>query len=397
MAVVSAGLRGAAVVIRQLARASAILAPLALSALASCTTRDVYLVAGSPHPLGSSGGSDGGHADASIDASEHDAACTVVTLHPLPSLGLYLMLDQSPGAQAQWGAVSSGLAAFIGDSSVAQWLDVGMQYFPLTYPFVFPAPTPNPACDATRYAIADVPIEPLSVPANTTALLASLANHGSAYGLQIGLEGLGADAPLDVALEGATSGARTWAVGGAANHGAIVLMTAGVPSNDSPTVCQTTLDGAVAAARVALSMGFSTYVIALGGPNGDMDAIAAAGGTGQSYPALSSSDVTVSLLQNRGYGLPLRRGRDLGRRHGAASNGSRRLPHDLPSGAQCLGLSATRRRARSRGSARRMVHRGSGCRCRRETLPEHLPAGSNGAARSHSRRRHELCDPGVSA
>jgi hypothetical protein len=111
------------------------------------------------------------------------------------------------------------------------------------------------------------------------------------------------ESPIDAAIQGAVDGTRDWIRANDALHpaGAVLLVTNGVATPADSVNCKPTLDNA----RLAASNGIlntppvQTYVLAVGGPNADLDAIALAGGTAAAYPVTSGADVLANLISIR--------------------------------------------------------------------------------------------------
>jgi hypothetical protein len=139
------------------------------------------------------------------------------------------------------------------------------------------------------------------LPDNATALTTSIANHKpsdlatflrNTFFLNLDI------VPTDAALTGAVLGAREWATAHASNHAksVVLLVTTGVPTTSA--LCMPSLD----AAKLAAANGFlqspsvPTYVLDVGGPNSDLDAIAREGGTDHAYSAASGTATSTDLL-----------------------------------------------------------------------------------------------------
>jgi hypothetical protein len=124
--------------------------------------------------------------------------------------------------------------------------------------------------------------------------------------------GLGADgSPRDAAIRGAILGGRQWATQNSGSHSkaVVVLVTNGVAGTGPiPPLClPPTADGGVsagAATGLRQEPRVSTYVLNVGPPNAELDAIAMAGGTDHAYPAKTSADMVTALQSIRELAVP---------------------------------------------------------------------------------------------
>jgi hypothetical protein len=266
------------------------------------------LDAGPPPPMASGGAMtlhfDGGVRDGATPTCEKQGN----PQQPQP-LGVYLMVDQSTAMQNQWAAVSAALGQFIQDSERLGNVSVGIQYYAIS-----PAEVPfgtlyqSVVCSPDPYQVPKVPIAPL--PGNTPALLGSITAQGPNF-LQplLSALGLGADgSPRDAAIRGAILGGRQWATQNSGSHSkaVVVLVTNGVAATGPiPPLCPPSVaDGAGAATGLSQEPRVSTYVLNVGPPNTELDAIAMAGGTDHAYPAKTSADMVTALQSIRELAVP---------------------------------------------------------------------------------------------
>jgi hypothetical protein len=319
---------------------SAGLASLALSVCTSaCETRGVYLVPSVSKVSGGGGStviqvSDGGHGNAAHedsgvvhatggarqekdsgpahDADGGDVSCETTRSTQVPQpLGVYVLVDQSNAMLAQWVSVSNGLQTFIAGSDELGGVSIGIQYYAISPPM---SPTPaysDIVCQSQTYATPDVEIDTL--PKNQQALVDSINLHGPTSLAQL-LNKLSLlvqfknESPIDAAILGAIDGAQTWVKKEPTQHRAalVLLVTNSVASSTDSPNCMPSVDKAAVAAESGLlnAPGVPTYVLAVGGPNPDLDAIAFKGGTGKAYPVTSGNDVLKNLIQIRQAFLP---------------------------------------------------------------------------------------------
>ncbi|HEX4338980.1 MAG TPA: hypothetical protein VH062_23900 [Polyangiaceae bacterium] len=324
-----------------LSRHSVVIAAVLGTAFAGCETRSVFLV---PHAQVSAGGSavihlpdagsggrkvhvdagsGGGGASAGGDVSTTDTgaprnddggdvACETTRNQQIPQpLGVYVIVDQSNAMLQKWDAVSAGLQTFISGSDELGGVSVGIQYYALSPATSSPDPYLSYVCDWHSYVNPDIPIAGL--PTNQQPLLGSIANHGPLSlvalfnNLSLALT-LTHESPIDSAIEGAVQGARDWMTANAAQQPAavVLLVTNQVASStDSPNCLPSAEKAAIAAsAGIINTPTVPTYVLAVGGPNEDLDAIARAGGTNAAYPVTNGADVLANLISIRQAFLP---------------------------------------------------------------------------------------------
>jgi hypothetical protein len=215
---------------------------------------------------------------------------------------MYVMYDQSRSMNdetptgTKWTDVEAALIGFMNDPS-SEGIGVGIGYFP----FVDPA-APITCCESAGcflpiscggfgpcvelipglagycegadaclpdlYSTPDVPIEPITpvVPRIT----ASLAAHGPSGGT-----------PTAPALQGALNYTIPWATANPDRKTIVVLATDGNPSGCAGNGVQDVAN--VAASGVNSTPSVQTFVIGVGSSLTSLNAIAAAGGTGQAF------------------------------------------------------------------------------------------------------------------
>jgi hypothetical protein len=318
-------------------RAALIASSLLFVCPVACETRNVFLV-----PKGGSGGAagnitvvpnnDAGHhpsfkvdsgpppeSDAALETDSGDAAdgnsvaCETTRNPQVPQpLGVYVLVDQSYAMLTQWDSVSAALTTFIGGGDELGGVSLGIQYYALSPLLLPPEPYLTTACKWESYATPDVAIAPL--PMNQDAIFASLGIHGPSSLKQF-LDKLGltltfaaSESPIDAAIQGAIEGARAWVSANAASQpaAAVLLVTNLIATEtDSPT-CLPTREKAMAAAAAGISgkPAVPTYVLAVGGPNSDLNDIAFKGGTGNAHAVTSGVNVLDALISIRQLVLP---------------------------------------------------------------------------------------------
>ncbi|HVW29327.1 MAG TPA: hypothetical protein VHC69_28365 [Polyangiaceae bacterium] len=241
-----------------------------------------------------------------------DLACVTTRAPQVPQpLGVYMIIDQSYAMLAQWAAVSAGLQTFISGSDELGGVSIGIQYYAISPPASATPAYSDIVCLPETYETPDVPMAAL--PMNQQPLLDSINLHGPTSLAQL-LSKLSLlvqfknESPIDAAILGATQRARDWVTeNGSQNPAAVVLLvTNGVASSTDSPNCMPSVEKAALAAEAGLINGpsVSTYVLAVGGPNSDLDQIAMNGGTSHAYPVTSGSDVLTNLIQIRQAFLP---------------------------------------------------------------------------------------------
>jgi hypothetical protein len=222
--------------------------------------------------------------------------------------------------KAKWESVKLALTQFVKDTDGLGKVSVGLQFY-AKVPNVLEMPTPTPEeyqrrlCDPNEYVLPDVPIIP------TADAYAQVERSLTAHGPNIVealvqfLIGLGfpdtvtSESPIGPAIRGAVQGARDWVSANEREQrkGVVLLVTDRIAPLDKSPVCQPTIEDAMAQASFGLlSEGpeVRTYVLGVGGPNADLDAVAVAGGTGTAYLSDQSGDLLPSLNLIRDTALP---------------------------------------------------------------------------------------------
>lgn len=236
-------------------------------------------------------GTDG---DAGADGGGDDTACSETSEKAeLLPLDMYIMLDRSRSMgwtfdsrqaasggfrspDARWGAIILALKEFLGDPK-SEGIGVGLQYFSLGEGDVM--------CDPATYKAPAIGIQPL--PTHEAQLKASL----DATELKSGT-------PTRPALRGALEHAKDWSDQHPGHNVVVVLATDGEPSGCSSNVGNVS----AAAAEYATDHGIKTYVIGIGPEVMNMDAIAAAGGTGTAFSvagATAAQDFVAAMNEIR--------------------------------------------------------------------------------------------------
>lgn len=263
------------------------------------------------HATGGAGGKEDSGSTHEDDGGELDCVTTRTPQVPQP-LGVYVLVDQSNAMLAQWTSVSNGLTTFIaGSDEELGGVSIGIQYYAITPPT---SPTPlysDIVCQWQTYETPDVAIDTL--PKNQQPLFDSINLHGPTSLAQL-LSKLSLlvqfknESPIDAAILGAIAGARTWVNMEPTQHRAavVLLVTNSVASSTDSPNCMPSVEKAADAAESGLlsGPGVPTYVLAVGGPNADLDQIALKGGTGKAYPVTSGNDVLTNLFQIRQAFLP---------------------------------------------------------------------------------------------
>ncbi|HMI89180.1 MAG TPA: vWA domain-containing protein [Polyangiaceae bacterium] len=219
----------------------------------------------------------------SIDGQGGGPVCTAIQQHEpfvrLP-IDLYFMFDRSgsmatvePGvAGTRMVAVQTAIEAFL-RAPASAWFGAGIAFFPFIPIDADGGLTPFQSCEVADYASAVVEIGDL--PANAQTIRDAIGAS----------EPLGATPALP-ALQGAVQYATARMSAHPERTVAIVLVTDG-----EPTGCQSTIDrvSEVAAAAFARTPRLRTFVLGVGPSTGNLDAIAAAGGTWKAFMATSSA------------------------------------------------------------------------------------------------------------
>jgi hypothetical protein len=220
-------------------------------------------------------------------------ACVPATVLPRRlNAALYLMVDSTTSmdltdaqqTMSRWGALAAATPLFV-DNPTNAGLSVGLDFFPE------PAPGDGSAlCAPSDYATAQVPIGALGGPGNPqgTAMTSAVAARARA-----------GNSPTTPALQGALQHARDWANSQPQVPPVnVVLVTDGQPTGC--TNSNNTPQAAALAANSALrgTPSIKTHVLAVGSAPGDLDPIAAGGGTTRAvYVAESTAAAIAAGLQ----------------------------------------------------------------------------------------------------
>jgi hypothetical protein len=198
--------------------------------------------------------------------------CFEMTVRPeLIHHNIYVLLDNSlamrstiPGGTDTWAkSVADGIEGFV-EGSYSEAVSMAIQAFPLgSAPDSCTAPYDQPAVELTR------------LPTNATSITSWLTSLPPPEGV----------APTGPALQGGIAYLKAAGSPQSVDFYSVVLI-----ASDSPAGCEPGPQGdmqALAAAGFGGTPRVSTYVIALGGVAISFDFIAAAGGTGQATPVVN--------------------------------------------------------------------------------------------------------------
>jgi hypothetical protein len=301
-----------------------------------------------PDPsMGNDAGVVGTDAGLSIKGNGATLGCGSVTqkAEPIP-LDLYVMLDDSGSmneyvnsTQTRWQAVTTALKGFVNDPNSAG-INVAVQYFGAVtqtctswtctsqncftgyhyYPWYgwwygydcecnsytcnsygWSMAGDPPYCQVSHYATPDVAMGAL--PGNAGSVSTSLNNH---YALT--------STPTLPAEQGAVQFAQNWKTANPTHTVAVVLATDGEPNDCdggcgwwSSASCFTNHVAQAAAAGYGGTPSIKTYVIGCGSSTGNLDQVAAAGGTTKAFiasDANSTSDFIAAMNAIRNTALP---------------------------------------------------------------------------------------------
>jgi hypothetical protein len=217
--------------------------------------------------------------DPSFDVCDAGAGCAShleeAVLRPL---GLYLLFDRSSSmtADAKWDKATAALRAFFGSPSGAG-LRIALGFFPAPV-----SPCQSTFYEVPRVALAELSAAPAPADAHEQALIDAIEGEAPE----------GPSTPMRAAL----LGAYEWAAERYAARGessVVLLVTDGRPEGCPGEG----LTGVTAAAAAAQAAGTHTWVVGLEGSNAaELDAIAAAGGTGEAL-MIGTASLTADLTQ----------------------------------------------------------------------------------------------------
>ena len=216
--------------------------------------------------------SDATIADASEDFPSADAACVGEPIRgEKKQSDLYMMIDNSGSMNevdmgqtiTRWQNLGQAIPVFVNDPANVDMM-VGLDFFP--------EGGNNPSCNVMDYTMANVPIDLLPGPngMQANAIIAAVNGRTRSGGT-----------PTTPALTGAIEAARTWQIAHPDRSLSVLFITDGEPTDCNPNTVAT----ASAAARAGF-MGtppIRTYVLGIGPSTGNLDSIAAAGGTTMAY------------------------------------------------------------------------------------------------------------------
>jgi hypothetical protein len=224
--------------------------------------------------IGGSGGATTGTggfviSDARISA---DAACAADAVRAVRIEGdLYMMADTSgsmdmidPGQTvSRWENLAQAIPSFVNDPANAG-IEVGLDFFP--------EGGLEASCNEVDYTMANVPIDFLPGMNNlqANAIISAVQGRMRAGGT-----------PTVPALTGALQAAKTWQMNNPRRPLSVLLLTDG-----QPTGCQGNTVASAATVAQMYATGtppIKTYVVSVGLDAGNLDAIAAAGGTTTAY------------------------------------------------------------------------------------------------------------------
>ena len=231
---------------------------------------------------GAGASSSGTGVDTVGNVNANDACATSNAGATLPPVSLVFMIDRSGsmgnGGQGQnlavrWTPVVSGLKSFFSDAASSN-LSGSLAFFPI--------PDGNDSeCTTSFY---QTPVVAMTTLPNTTAFATALDGTGPAGGT-----------PTEPALKGALDYART--IKGQGKNVAVVLATDGQPND-----CSSDVTGVGNIAQAGAGEGIKTYVIGVGPSTGNLDSIAAKGGSTSAImiPTNNPSQVSADLIKALG-------------------------------------------------------------------------------------------------
>ena len=237
---------------------------------------------------GSIGPINPGNPDAGADINlAPDAACaTTETKGEKKQVDLLMMMDSSgsmttvdPGQTlSRWDSLKTALPTFLNDMANAG-MNVGLDFFPEGTPVL---------CNASDYSMPNVPVD-LIAPNNaqTMALVTAINGRTPSNGT-----------PTTPALQGAIQTARAWQMTHPERNISVLFLTDGQPQG-----CNSSVNNAAMAAQAGTTgtPPIKTYVLGVGPDTGNLDTIAAAGGTMKAYMATGggAADLTKALADIR--------------------------------------------------------------------------------------------------
>lgn len=229
---------------------------------------------------GAGAGDDGGVGFFALgDGSVRPASCaTVSAAASMEPLDVFVALDKSGSmlADGRWPSVTTALKAFVSNQKLTG-LSIALKYFP-----------DRRLCAPDAYEVPEVGL--VALPGGAATVVASLEAQAPNGGT-----------PMAPALEGTLRAARAWA-DTHPNHRVVVLLaTDGVPDANcvgGGEAAPNDVDGvvAIAAAGATGARPIPTYVIGVGAALGDLNRVAAAGGTGSAILIDGAKNVQESFI-----------------------------------------------------------------------------------------------------
>jgi hypothetical protein len=222
--------------------------------------------------------------DASVPDAPADSTCAGEAVRAEQrQVDLYMMIDSSgsmdmidPGqTSSRWGNLAQATSKFVNDPANAG-IEVGLDFFP--------EGGLAASCSVADYTMANVPIDFLPGTQNSQANAMISAVEGR---VRVG------GTPTVPALTGVLQAAKAWQMNNPSRSLSVLFLTDG-----QPTGCQGNTVPAAASVAQMYATGttpiIKTYVLGIGPDTGDLDAIAAAGGTTMAYMVTSGSAIEIA-------------------------------------------------------------------------------------------------------
>ncbi len=213
------------------------------------------------------------------NVSANDACATSNAGTALEPISLVFMIDRSgsmgnsnqeQNLAVRWTPVKDGLTTFFGDPASTN-LEASLAFFPINS-------GKNSVCTASSYA---TPVVAMTALPNAAPFSTAFSSTGPNGGT-----------PTEPALQGALDYAATVKASG--KKVAVVLATDGQPND-----CSSDVSGVASIATTGAGAGVKTYVIGVGPSTGDLDTIAAGGGTSKAImiPTNNPAQVSADLIK----------------------------------------------------------------------------------------------------
>jgi hypothetical protein len=212
-----------------------------------------------------------------------DAGCSTALYLMIDSSGSMDMIDVGQTA-TRWENLAQAISAFAYDPMNADMM-VGLDFFPEVPPS---DGGPLTSCVVADYTLPNVPVDliPGFNNSQSDAIVAAMQGRVRFGGT-----------PTTPALTGALQAARAWQMVHPDRTLNVVFLTDGQPTGCSGSM--NTVDGAAAVAQSYATglPSIKTYVLGVGPDTGNLDSIAAAGGTQQAYMATNggAAELTNAL------------------------------------------------------------------------------------------------------